>query len=385
MESSLRPRYYLCINIGSSSLKFAHYCVDTDGHERRLAQASASNIAQADARIEVNGASKHCPLKDHHAALLTLLDTLDIKTVDAVGHRIVHGGEHAHAMLVTPTLREELQGLIPLAPLHLPAALNGIDIIRAHWPDLPQVACFDTAFHHTLPELARHLPLPDAYTAHGIRRYGFHGLSYEYIVRSLGERAHGRVIIAHLGNGASLCALRDGRSVETTMGLTPSGGVMMGTRSGDLDPGVLLYLLREKGFDAAQLEQLIDHQSGLLGVSGVTSDMAQLLQNSDAKSHLAVDLFAYEVSKAIGALTAVLAGIDRLVFTGGIGEHAAAVRARICHKLAHLGIRLDENANQAHHAIISTPHATCTVEVIPTDEDAMIARHIHATLHPGTA
>ncbi len=370
----------LCVNTGSSSLKLALYRVRPDGSEHRLQAASAVGIGRAQARIELTDHREPCALPDHTAALEALLDALALPHIDAVGHRVVHGGEHTRPERVTATLRTRLEQLIPLAPLHLPPALAGMDAVATRLPDTPQVACFDTAFHATLPEIARTLPLPHRYRAHGLRRYGFHGLSYEYIARRLKDRAHGRVVVAHLGNGASLAALRDGRSIDTTMGLTPSGGVMMGTRSGDLDPGVLLYLLREHGLDATALEQIIDHESGLLGVSGRTSDMAELLAQNTPEAHLAIALFSYQVCKSIGALAAALGGLDRLVFTGGIGEHAAPVRWMICRNLAYLGITLDAAANDVNAGLISSPDAGCPVEVIATDEDAMIARHVYALL-----
>ncbi len=384
MATNSRKYRYLCVNAGSSSLKLALYLIGSDNCEVRLETASASGIGLPEARIDGAEYHGHPSLENHHVALHALLQTIDIAGLDAVGHRIVHGGEHTQPVRITHTLRAQLEKLVPLAPLHLPASLAGIDAISAQLPGLTQIACFDTAFHHTLPEQARCLALPQHYTARGIRRYGFHGLSYEYIVRQLGERARGRIIIAHLGNGVSLSALLDGRSIDTTMGLTPSGGVMMGTRSGDLDPGVVLYLLREEGLDMARLEHVLDQESGLLGVSGITSDMAQLLQCDEADARQAVHVFAYQVRKAIGALTAALGGLERLVFTGGIGEHGAAVREQICHDLGHLGIRLDNTANQAHAPVISVTDARCAVEVIPTDENAMIAHHVHGVLNTDT-
>jgi acetate kinase len=370
----------LCVNAGSSSLKLALYEVAPDGAERRLCEASAQEIGLPESAVKVGGHVEQRPLVDHRAALEALLNALAPPCVDAVGHRVVHGGDHTRPERVTPELLARLEALTPLAPLHNPPALAGMRAVAAHLPDTPQVACFDTAFHATLPEVARTLPLARRYREHGLRRYGFHGLSYEYIARKLGVQAKGRVVVAHLGNGASLAALRDGRSVDTTMGLTPSGGVMMGTRSGDLDPGVLLYLLREKGLDAAALERVIDRESGLLGVSGTSSDMAELLAGDAPDARLAVALFAYQVRKTVGALAAALGGLDRLVFTGGIGEHAAPVRWAVCRGLEYLGIELDTAANEAGETQISAPQARCPVEIIPTDEDAMIARHVYELL-----
>jgi acetate kinase len=378
-------RHYLCINAGSSSLKLALYAVAPNGAERRLCEGSALEIGLPESAIEVGGHIEHRPLADHRAALEALLEIMALPKVDAVGHRVVHGGNHTRPERVTPELLTRLEALTPLAPLHNPPALAGIRAVTAHLPDTPQVACFDTAFHATLPEVAHTLPLARCYRELGLRRYGFHGLSYEYITRKLGEQAKGRVVIAHLGNGASLAALRDGRSVDTTMGLTPTGGVMMGTRSGDLDPGVLLYLMREPKLDTAELERAVNREAGLLGVSGTSSDMAELLAADTPDARLAVALFAYEVRKAIGALAAALGGLDRLVFTGGIGEHAAPVRWAICRGLEHLGVELDAAANTAGAALISTPQSVCPVHVMATDEDAMIARHVYELLETANA
>ena len=289
----------------------------------------------------------------------------------------MHGGPHYTApQKINQALQEELKKLVPLAPLHIPGQVALIEAITRHYPDLPQVACFDTAFHAGMPEMARRFPLPRELFDQGVRRYGFHGLSYEFITQSLGDEIKGRVIIAHLGNGASMVALRDGKPVDTSMGLTPAGGFMMSTRSGDLDPGVLLYLLRV-GYTSEQFQKMIDHQSGLLGVSGRSSDMKTLLEKraTEPAAAQAVEMFCYGVRKFIGAYAAVLGGLDCLVFTGGMGEHAAPVREEICRELGFLGIELDSQANQQHAPVISAPDGKCKVRVIPTDEDLMIARH----------
>jgi acetate kinase len=271
---------------------------------------------------------------------------------------------------------------VPLAPLHLPGELELIEAAQVHCPDLPQVACFDTAFHRAMPELAQRVPLPYAFWNEGVRRYGFHGLSYEYVLGVLGSGSRERAVIAHLGNGASLVALRDGRPMDTTMGLTPIGGVVMGTRSGDLDPGVLLYLMKQSGYDASRLEQLVAEESGLRGISGTTSDMKTLLEHRahDARAAAAVAMFCYSVRKHLGSLAAVLGGVDAVVFTGGIGERAAEVRWEICEGLEHLGIRLDPQRNADHADTISTPSSACTVRVIATNEDLQIARHTYAII-----
>lgn len=369
----------LCVNAGSSSLKLALYRVDA-GAEQRLGAGSALAIGQPEAAVEMHGEMTPQALPDHLAALDALFSRMTLFRIDAVGHRVVHGGEHFAPAQVVPALLRQLEDITSLAPLHNPPALLGIRALGSRLPGVPQVACFDTAFHRTLPETARTLPLAHRFRQQGIRRYGFHGLSYEYIVRRLKDRARGRVVIAHLGNGASLAALLDGRSVDTTMGMTPIGGVMMGTRSGDLDPGILLHLLRARNMSIDDVERAVEREAGLLGVSGTTADMASLLKRTDPDARLAVQMFAYQVRKAIGALTAALGGLDRLVFTGGIGEHAAPVRSAVCAGLGYLGIELDEAANEANAEIISISRTQRPVHVIPTDEDAMIARHVYEVL-----
>jgi acetate kinase len=302
---------------------------------------------------------------------------------EAVGHRIVHGGAgHVRPERVDGRLLAALRRLVPLAALHLPAEIDAIEAVAARFPGLPQVACFDTAFHRRMPELAQRFPLPQALWEREIRRYGFHGLSYEYVVATVGAAGLRRAVIAHLGNGASMVAVRDGEPLDTTMGFTPAGGFMMGTRSGDLDPGVLLHLLAHEGWDAAALERLVDREAGLLGVSGTTADMRTLLERraADPRAALAVEMFCYQARKHVGALAAVLGGLDTLVFTGGIGEQAAPVRREICEGLGHLGVRLDPGRNDAHAAVVSSPDSACTVRVVPTDEDVVIARHTYAVL-----
>jgi acetate kinase len=278
-----------------------------------------------------------------------------------------------------------LRSLIPLAPFHLPSEIKGIDAVAAHYPGLSQVVCFDTAFHHQMPEVAQRLPIPRSLWQDGMHRYGFHGLSYEYIVSALGRDTKGRVIIAHLGSGASIAALKDGKPQDTTMGFSALGGLMMGTRCGDLDPGILLYLMDEKGYDARQLEELLYQHSGLIGVSGISSDMKTLLDQRTTEPHAAqaIELFCYTARKYIGALSAVIDGLDTLVFTGGIGERAAPVRWMICRGLVYLGINIDPEKNDANAGIISINNSSCTVRVIPTNEDLMIARHTQALLLKG--
>ena len=379
----------LCLNSGSSSLKFALY--DLNDGEARLASGAVEQIGTGSGRLWLRDAGDRL-LEDSPGrfpgaraavqAALGALAALGAATPAAVGHRVVHGGpDHDAPERVAPPLLAALRRLVPLAPIHLPGAIEVIEAVAERFPDLPQVACFDTAFHRRMPEVAQRLPLPRALWDLGLRRYGFHGLSYEYIVQSVGAAVLGRAVIAHLGNGASLAAVRDGRPLDTTMGFTPSGGFMMGTRSGDLDPGVLLFLLG-RGYDGAALERLVDHESGLLGVSGMTSDMKTLLEQRahEPLAAEAVEMFCYQLRKYVGMMAAVLGGLDTLVFTGGIGERAAAVRWEVCRGLAHLGLRLDPGRNDAHQPVVSTSDSACTVRVIPTDEDLLVARHTRAVL-----
>ena len=384
----------LCLNAGSSSLKFAVYrreVAAAGGDESRLVAGAVERVGLNEGRFRLSDGDAAVTetageYPDHATAVHAIFDALErrgFSALDAVGHRLVHGGaEHTAPERVDARLLEALRKLVPLAPLHLPSELSVIEAVTARFPALPQVVCFDTAFHHRMPELARRLPLPRTLWDAGIRRYGFHGLSYEYIVWRLGPAARGRTIIAHLGNGASMAAVRDGLPVDTTMGLTPTGGFMMGTRSGDLDPGITLYLLREKGYDADRLERLVNNESGLLGVSGLSPDMKTLLERRDREpaAAQAVAMFCYQLRKYIGALTGALGGLDTLVFTGGIGERAAAVRWETCQGLEHLGLRLDPGRNAAHADKVSRPDSRCMVRVIPTDEDLMIARHTRAVL-----
>ena len=380
----------LCINAGSSSLKFAVYRED----ERRLAEGAVEEIGRPGARAWIKrgeGAAEKLAghFADHGAAVAAVFDLLARHRLGepaGVGHRLVHGGEaHAAPERVTPSLLAALRRVVPLAPLHMPSGLAGVEAVVARYPAVPQVVCFDTAFHRDLPDVARRLPLPSTLPSPALRRFGFHGLSYEYIVWRLGGGA-GRLVIAHLGNGASMAAVRDGRPIDTTMGLTPAGGFMMGTRTGDLDPGVLTYLMREAGFDAAQLDRLVNRESGLRGVGG-SADMKTLLErrDRDPAAALAVAMFCYQARKAVGALAAGLGGLDTLVFTGGIGERAAPVRAAICEGLGHLGARLDPARNAAHGDPASPPDSACAVRVIETDEELMIARHCRAVLFPDRA
>ncbi|GBE13177.1 acetate kinase [bacterium BMS3Bbin14] len=381
-------RIILCLNSGSSSVKFALFQC-REPKERLLARGAVERIGLQAGLLRVLGPAKEIlaelnrDFADHNVAVHAALDalaSLNLPRPEAVGHRLVHGGaERDSPTIVDPRLLADLKKLIAFAPLHLPAEIKGIEAVSRRFPGILQVACFDTAFHRRLPEMAQRFPLPRTIWDHGVRKYGFHGLSYEYILDVLGEAARGRTIIAHLGNGASMAAVRDGQPLDTTMGFTPTGGLMMGTRCGDLDPGILLYLFREKGRSVAGIEDLVNHQSGLLGVSGISSDMKTLLEmkNNDPRASLAVEMFCYHARKHIGALAAVLEGLETLVFTGGIGERAAPVRRSVCRGLAYLGIKLDPALNESHAGTISTAGSSCKVLVVPTDEDLMIARHTY--------
>lgn len=376
------------INAGSSSLKFALYRPDGAALQQ-LCHGQMTEIAHR-GRFTVQGVTpqftidEEVVLADHGAALQRLLGWLDGHDdvrLSGVGHRVVHGGVgFAAPVVVDEDVVERLQALIPLAPLHQPHNLKAIELLRQLRPDLPQVACFDTAFHRTMPETAQRYALPPQFFDDGVRAYGFHGLSYEYIVsvmpRYLGESARGRVIVAHLGNGASMCALHDGRSVATTMGFTPLDGMPMGTRCGAIDPGVLIHLLRQ-GMAVDALDELLQHHSGLLGLSGISSDMRTLLSSRDRHAAEAVEQFCYRASREIGSLAAALGGVDAIIFTGGIGEHAAAVRETICHKSHWLGVALESSANQRHSSCITTTSSGVSVWVIATDEEQIIARHCH--------
>jgi acetate kinase len=359
--------HVLALNSGSSSLKFGLYRVDSTGAEK-LCGESFSTVPTAD----------HPDAMNRVASVLAALGT---PRPDAIGHRVVHGGPalRRHCRIDDAVLRQ-LQAAEAFAPLHTPAALALIRAAQAHFPGIPQVACFDTQFHAGLPDVARVLPIAKDLQAGGIQRYGFHGLSLESIVRQLGDDLPQRLVIAHLGNGASITALKAGQSIDTSMGMTPSGGVIMGTRSGDLDPGVLVYLLREKEFDAARLEALVDRGSGLLGISGVSGDMRRLHEaaasNHDAS--LAIEMFCYSVRKQVAAMAAVLGGLDMLVFTGGIGENDAQVRTDICAGLAWIGISLDASRNGSARdpsSLISDGTSRCPVLVLASQEDEQIARH----------
>jgi acetate kinase len=360
----------LCLNAGSSSLRAAAFDVDTLGTQpRRVASQHVDRIGD-----DPTGAQ-------HVGALGTITDALDADgfAPEVIAHRVVHGGPAlSDHVVVDDAVRAVLERAVPFAPVHVPAALAVLDAAGTRYRGVTQVACLDTAFHRNLAPAARRLPIPAELDAAGVRRYGFHGLSYEYLVRRLGASLGRRAVLAHLGNGSSLAAVLDGVGVDTTMGLTPTGGVVMGTRTGDLDPGVLVHVLRAKGLDADGIEQLVDHQSGLRGISGTSADVRDLLAARDAgdeRAALALQTYEIVVAKHVAALTTVLGGLDALVFTAGIGEHAAATRAGIAARLGHLGVAIDAEANDTDAAIISPADAPVTVRVEPTDEELMMALH----------
>ena len=384
----------LTLNAGSSSLKFALFGAADSG--RRLLDGAVHEIGRPGAHLTVRDrrarqvADIPGTFATHAEALTRVLETVGDTgrrwQIRAVGHRLAQGGPGCDCpKRVTPTLVAKLKRLVHLAPLHLPANIAGIEAVLAQRPDIPQVACFDTAFHHGLPGIARMTGLPPEVGDGDLRRYGYHGLSCEYILGALAADgvavARERIIIAHLGSGASLSAVKDGHSVETTMGFSTLSGVPMGTRSGDIDPGLLLHLLLEKGLPPERLQTLLYNGSGLAGLSGISGDMRTLLDRPEERAARAIDYFCYQVRKQIGALSAVLGGLDRLVFTGGIGASAPRVRARICTGLGHLGIALDGGANARDALRLSRPGAAKAVEARVTDEEAMIAGHVRDRLH----
>jgi len=381
----------LVINAGSSSVKFSLFNPAETGEMTLIDHGQITGIGTEPRFVVKNAQGQPLNRQDlpktaqHKDAFWVMLEWLEQAGLQlaAVGHRIVHGGGTFTAPVrVTPTVVEQLEQLIPLAPLHQPHNIAPIKILNQLKPELPQVACFDNAFHNTQPAVARHFAIPRSLTANGIKRYGFHGLSYEYIAQVLphftGEMPK-RVIVAHLGNGVSLCALSEGQSIATTMGFTPLDGVPMGTRPGTIDAGVLLHLLNH-GMDVAALTRLLYYESGLLGISGISNDMQTLLASEAKEAKEAIDLFVYRIGREIGSLAAALEGLDALVFTAGIGQYATLIRTQICQHARWLGICLDETANQRHGPKISTADSHITVWVIPTDEEKMIAQHTHTLL-----
>jgi len=375
----------LTLNSGSSSLKFSLYRVEGSECETLMTgEMDRGDLRAEDAR---GAALAGTPMKTATPeaamqAIAPLLARADLPAPNAIGHRIVHGGPKllAHCP-IDETVERELELASALSPLHAQAALAIIHLAKATWPDVPQVACFDTAFHAAMPDIARLLPVAKELQAEGVQRYGFHGLSCESIVSQLGPGLPAHLIIAHLGSGASITAVRDGCSVDTSMGLTPSGGAMMATRSGDLDPGILIYLLREKGLDAATLEDLIDHRSGLLGISGMSGDLRDLhAASSVPDAQLAIDMFCMSVAKQIGAMILALGGVDVIVFTGGIGENDALVRQAICHRLGAFDLRFYTQGDAGAIDGCGVTGPRCAVRVMPSQEDRSIARHVASLL-----
>lgn len=381
----------LTINSGSSSIKFAVYKIEktlTKLFYGKMERIGTKNIKLSFSNLTTNQKnSVDVEALGHAAAANFLIDWLekqdDFVAVKAIGHRIVHGMQHTRPEQITPALLEEFKEISSYDPEHMPGAVQLIEGFSERHPTLAQIACFDTAFHTTMPLVAKLLPIPRRFQAMGIQRYGFHGLSYTWLMEEL-ERvagrktAQGRVILAHLGNGASLAAVKDGKSLDTSMGFTPTSGLPMGTRTGDLDPGVAWYLIQTQKLSPEQFSQLINHESGLLGISETSADMQELIKCSgtDARAAEAIDLFCYQTKKWIGAYAAALGGLDTLIFSGGIGEHQPEIRQQICEGLQFLGIEWDETRNLKHEAIISTPKSKVCVRVIETNEELMIARMV---------
>jgi len=388
-------QHILTLNAGSSSIKFALFELEAELSERLRGEVdglgtSASHLLAkqddktiADERLDAEQAANHETALDVVLALLR--KTIGRSAIEAVGHRVVHGGvDFTQPIMLDAASLDEVEKLTPLAPLHQPHNLAGIRAAQRAFPDAVQVACFDTAFHRSHPWVNDTYALPRAFYDQGIRRYGFHGLSYEYVTGRLREiapsYAQGRVAVMHLGNGASMCAIRNGRSVGSTMGFTALDGLPMGTRCGELDPGVVLYLLQEKGMTAAEVTDLLYQRSGLKGLSALSQDMRELEAAGTAEATQAIDYFVFRIRRELGAMAAILSGLDAVVFCGGIGEHAWRIRARVCRDFAWLGIELDDGRNQAGETVISTDGSRVRVFVVTTDEEAMIARHTTALL-----
>lgn len=379
----------LTINGGSSSIKFALF--EADGALQRILSGEIERIGLSQTTLRVKGlnpaANFSLPVTapNHTVAVSALMDWIEERlgrhALNAVGHRVVHGGpKYSKPQRITVEMIAELHQISPFDPEHMPEEILLIEAFQRRFPEVPQVACFDTAFHHDLPRMAQLLPIPRHYETQGVRRYGFHGLSYEFLLRELARKtgavsAQGRVILAHLGNGASLAAVRDGKPMDTSMGFTPTSGVPMSTRSGDLDPGLFWYLARTENMSAKQFNEMVNFRSGLLGVSETSSDMRDLLglETNDVRAAEAVALFCYQIKKCIGAFAAALGGLETMVFSGGIGENAPKVRTYICSELGFLGIKIDEKQNALNEDVISAANGRVTVHVIRTDEELTIA------------
>lgn len=389
----------LAMNGGSSSIKFAVYQAGnqlTPSLSGKLDRAGVGGTTLSWHTTDSSSGDGRMEVTTHESLTDLVMDWLgrrqEFASVKAVGHRVVHGLTRSEPVRVTPQIIDELRRATPYAPEHLPSEIRLIEAFRERHPDLPQVACFDTAFHRDMPPVARLLPIPRRYYTQGVQRYGFHGLSYAYLIEELAraagpEAAHGRVIVAHLGNGASLAAMHRGTSIDTSMGFTPAAGLVMSTRTGDLDPGVVSFLAHTEQMTASQFHEMVNHQSGLLGVSEISSDMRDLLarEADDVRAAEAVALFCYQAKKWVGAFAAALGGLDTLVFSAGIGERSALIRARICDGLGFLGIELDDPLNAAQAPVISTDASRVSVRVIPTNEELMIARSVSRVLGLGAA
>lgn len=389
-------RGILVINSGSSSVKFAVFSDDGQSEPKPLFKGQIEGLGTDPCFQVKDGSGRKIDARDewprgstlnHTGALRYILgwlnDCASHIQLQAAGHRVVHGGlDYEHAVRIDPHVLDDLEGLVPLAPLHQPHNIAAIRALAEVAPKMPQVACFDTAFHRTQPQVAQLFPLPRALTETGVRRYGFHGLSYEYIAHCLPDflPEASKVVVAHLGSGASMCALLDGKSIESSMGFTAVDGLPMGTRCGGIDPGVILHLVQNLGYDAKAIEKLVYKESGLLGVSGISNDMRDLEASNNPHATEAIDLFVYHVGKYLGMLTSALEGIDALVFTAGIGENSPFIRERVCQRASWLGIHLDREANRKGGPRISTADSPVSAWVIPTNEELMIALHVRNTL-----
>ena len=396
MRNNTNSQSILTINGGSSSIKFALYKRGNELHQ--LFSGAIENIGTGEPQFKFHPSaanlsqSQYIKVVGHADAANYLIDFLEneegFKSVIAIGYRVVHGMDHTLPTEINDELIEELKQISPYTPEHLPSEITLIEVFRKRFPHAIQIACFDTSFHSSMPLLAKLLPIPRRYYGQGIQRYGFHGLSYAWIMDELkrledGAADHGKIIIAHLGNGASMVAIKDGKSIDTSMGFTPTAGLMMGTRTGDLDPGLVLYLMETESLTLNQFSQLVNHQSGLLGVSEISADMRELIrrQHTDSQAAEAIELFCYQSKKWIGSFAAVLDGLDTLIFTGGIGENSPEVRERVCHGLTFLGIELNEKRNRENEAVISSENSLISVRVIKTNEELMIAVLVNKILN----
>jgi acetate kinase len=390
-ESKTAKSQILTINGGSSSIKFALY--EVDARLNKLLSGQVENIGQKNTTLRYNTPENHAQRKiditggDYESAANELINWLekqvDFEFIKAIGHRVVQGLEHTKPETITDVLMDDLKKISAFDPEHLPEEIKMIAILRKRYPELVQVACFDTSFHTTMTPVAKLLAIPRRFQSKGIKRYGFHGLSYAYLVEQLdreewNETAKDRVILAHLGNGASLAAVKHGKSIDTSMGFSPAAGIPMGTRTGDLDPGVAWYLMKSEALSPKQFNHLVNHESGLLGISETSADVKELLkiQGTDSRAAEAIELFCYQTKKWIGSFATVLHGVDTLVFSGGIGENSPEIRERICHGLEFLGIELDKEKNFNNETVVSADISKVSVRVIPTNEELMIARSV---------